>query len=194
MSENNNSDPDFVVDDMDLSDPEIKGWDGVAGPSLPAGDYEVEIVGAAIEATTKGGRQLVLDLRVANEGEYFDATCKHWVTFPHSSHKDGGKGALKRVVHVVRDTLDVPLLPGGGFEGSALIGRRMIINVALETTTTYDAASNQDITKVRMRISNERPVAGAAPSAQPATAVPSNARPATNRRPAAAQPAGRRPA
>lgn len=200
--EKDTSNPSFIIDDIDVSDPNVKGWDGSKGPQLPAGEYTFEVVGADIEPTSKGdGRQIVLDLMVIDEGDYKESVVKQWITLPSSGHKDGGKGARKRVVHIVRDVLNLPLLPNGGFEGKDLIGRQMVANVSHETskTTEYNPATNSnDVTeKVRMVISQERPVAGAAPQATPAAAAaqparPANAAAAAPRRPAAAPPAARR--
>lgn len=196
------SNPDFIIDDINLADG-TPGWDGSKGPSLAAGDYEVVVIGAAVEPTNNGsGRQLVLDLQVTSEGDFAGAACKHWITLPSANHKDGGAGAKKRVAHVVRDVLGAPLLPNGGFEGRALIGRGMTINVNHEvsSTTAFDPASNANVTteKTRMVISQERPLAGAAPVATPAPAAQQQARPAgaqpasPPRRPPAAAPAPRR--
>lgn len=202
MSDNakDTSQPDFIIDDVDLADPELKGWDGVGGASLPPGEYLVEIIGASLDANQKGdGRSLTLDLQVKSEGEHYDATCKHWITMPSASHKDKGVGAKKRLAHVVRDTLGVALHPQtGGFAGADLIGRRMLISVRHETSTTYDAATNQEVTKTRMRIEAERPDPAAVVPTQPApargtqAARPANAQPAQGRKPAAAPPAARR--
>jgi len=205
QQDENTSDPDFIVDDIDISDPEATpGWDGVQGPQLPAGDYEVEVIGAAMKDTKTGdGRQLVLDLQVKQEGEQYDAKFKHWITMPSSSHKDGGMGAKKRIAHVVRDTLEAPLHPQtGGFAGKDLIGRRMVVTITHSASTFFDAATNQDVTKTRMNIQAERKVgdvtapADAKPApTKPAAAQPAakpGAQPAAARRPAASPPAARR--
>lgn len=194
MSDTENKNTDFVMDEIDLSDPNLKGWDGVGGPLLPAGEYEVEILNLAMEGNKAGnGRNIVLELAVVTEGEHFDAKLKHWISMPSESHKDKGAAARKRVAHVFRDVLGLPLLPGGGFESKHAVGRRMIINVVTQTSKEYDAASNSEQTKVSTRIQGERPVEGA----QVTQAPPPNAKPAQpaakpgatpSRQPAAARP------
>jgi hypothetical protein len=185
---------DYIIDDVDLSDPNLKGWDGIAGPVLPIGEYEVEVVAVDVETTKKGdGRNLVMTHAVKTEGDWYDQEVKQWLKIAGPNDKLGVK---KRMAHVVRDVLGVPLLPGGGFETKHLIGRRMIINIIHDQLIKidFDPVTNQELKKpvINSKIQGERAVVGGGPA--PA-ALPSNARPAAApasqaaRRPASAPPA-----
>lgn len=174
-----NETEDFVVDDINLADPEIKGWDGSMGPQLPAGEYLVTVVEAKVESNkAQDGRNLVLTLQVDTEGDYYGQTVKNWLPL---QGKDGKTAYLKRLAHVIRDVLGVPLLPSGGFQTSATIGRQMYINVTIEQQKEFDPTRSQEVVRERMRIQGERPAqqaAPVAPSAPPARPPAQAAKPA----------------
>src|SRR5512135_3426709 len=81
---------DFIVEDINLNDESIKGWDGSFGPQLPPGDYLVEVANAAVEANkAQTGRNLVLTYRVLTEGEFYGKTVKQWLGLPNADSKPG---------------------------------------------------------------------------------------------------------
>lgn len=193
MSNEQNS-ADFIIDDVDISS--VAGWDGNSGPQVGPGDYHVRVVGVELEPSKKdNGRSIKMFLEIQNEGDFCGQQIWHWLKIPTAADKDGVK---KRLAHVVRDVLGVPLLPTGGFEAKHLIDREMIVTVTHEEQTSFDAVNNVETKKVRTRVQGERPVEGtatpapaAAPPTPPANAKPAGAPATAARRPAAAPP-GRR--
>jgi hypothetical protein len=195
MSDDKQSE-DFILDDIDqVFDPATRGWNGEMGPMVPAGDYTVEIIDAAVKPTKKGdGRNLVLTLAVKDEGEYYDTELMQWLKIPGPGDK---KGVAMRMAHVVRDVLGVQQTPGVGLQRDALIGRRMLITVTVAegTKTEFDPVTNEDVIKktVQTSIQNERPVEGGQAPTQVAPTAPAGAKAAVAaKRPAAAPPAAAR--
>lgn len=172
---------DFVVDDINLNDENLKGWNGEFGPQLAPGDYLVEVTAAIVEGNKAGtGKNLVLELEVKTEGEFYGQKVKQWLGLPHAESKPG---VARRIAHVVRDVLQAPLLPGGGFQTSSLVGRQMMITATVEQQKEFDPVRSQEVTRDRMRIQNERPVEGAAAPAPKAASAPASKPPG--------QPAGK---
>lgn len=180
--------PDFIIDDVDLNG--VAGWDGSKGPTLPAGEYHVRVDNVEMESREKG-RSLKFILTVLNEGDFNGHELWHWLKIPGAGDKEGVK---RRLAHVVRDVLGVPLLPTGGFEAKHLLGREMLVAVSHEEYTDFDAVNNIETKKTRTRVQGERAIEGQAPVATPApapaAAPPAGAKPAAApaRRPAAAPP------
>jgi hypothetical protein len=195
MSQDQNEEtPDFIIEDVNLADENLKGWNGEFGPQLAPGDYEVEVVKAVVETNkAQTGRNLVLDLKVVTEGEFKDQTVKQWLGLPTAESK---QGVARRLAHVVRDVLQVPLLPNGGFQTSALIGRHMLITATVEQQKDFDPVRSQEVMRERTRIQNERPIENAAPPVQQKAAnAPASKPPGQPVRPAtkpAGQPVGAR--
>lgn len=188
MSDQN---PDFIIDDVDLSS--VAGWDGNTGPTLPPGEYHVRVDNVELETNNKGSRSIKMYLTVLNEGDFTGHELWHWLKLPAPGDKEGVR---KRLAHVVRDVLGVPLLSTGGFEAKHMLGREMIVTVSHEESTSFDTVNNIETKKVRTRVQGERPVHGAeaapapapAPAPAAAPAAPAGAKAAPPRRPAAAPP------
>jgi hypothetical protein len=193
MANENENLSDVVVDDFNLFDEGLRGWNGESGPIVPAGDYEVEVIEAGIGSTKDGkGRNLELTHKVVG-GEHDGTELKQWLKLPGPSDK---KGVAMRLAHVVRDVLGVQPIPGTtSWQPSQLVGCRMIIEVATEEqkTVEVDSITNEEKVTIKSRtsIKNERAAApsapAAAPSAPPASKAAVQATP--TRKPAAAPPA-----
>lgn len=182
MSNENEEIVDFVVEDINLADENLKGWSGEFGPQLAPGDYLVEVVNAKVEANKANtGRNLVLDLEVKTEGEFLGQKVKQWLGLPTADSKPG---VARRIAHVVRDVLQAPLLPNGGFQTTSLIGKQMMVTVTVEQQKDFDPVRSQEVVRDRMRIQGEKPVQQAEPPAQAkAPSAPASKPPATAGKP-----------
>lgn len=187
---------DFVVDDLgiDLSDASAyPGWDGSVGPRLAPGEYLVEVVNVKVETNKRGdGRNLVLDYKVLTEGDYADQKVKQWLALPTADSK---AGVIKRFAHVVRDVLETPMLPGGGFQTMSMIGKKLYITAVLEESKDFDPTRGTEVTKTNLRLQNERRYEEpeAAPPPARTTQAPPSKPPATaaKGKPVASAPARR---
>lgn len=186
-TENQEEIVDCIVDDINLADENLQGWDGSFGPTLPPGDYLFEVANAKIEPNKAGtGRNLVMTYRVLTEGEFYDKKVKQWLGLPGPDSK---AGVAKRLAHVVRDVLEAPLLPSGGFQTISLIGRQLIATVTIEQQKSFDPVRSQEVVRDNMRIQNERRAEQAPPQQKAASAPPSKP-PATQAAAGAKKPVG----
>jgi hypothetical protein len=197
MSENQEEIVDFVVEGINLADESLTGWDGSFGPQLPPGEYLFEVANVKINDKKNGpGQTMELTLRVETEGEFQGQTVKNWLGLPNAESKPG---VARRIAHVVRDVLQTPLLPSGGFQTSSMIGKRMYATVVIEQQKEFDPVKSQEVTRDRLRIQNERRAEEVeAPQVTKSASAPASKPPATNGKAAttggkpAAAPAARR--
>ena len=178
-----------VFDGFDLADENLQGWDGEGGgpPEIPPGEYTLEVKHVEVTDTNAGdGKNFVVTYAVADEGPYADKEFKQWYLFNGKNVKEGHR---RRIAHVMRDCLRVPINGQGGFETKDLLGLRMSALLGHESYTKHNPLTQQAKEYVNITVSGERPLEGAvaaapAPTPNKATA----AAPKAPARPPAAPP------
>lgn len=176
-----------VFDGFDLGDENLQGWDGEGGgpPEIPPGEYTLEVKHIEVADTNAGdGKNFILTYAIADEGPYLGKEFKQWMLYAGKNVKEGHR---RRIAHVFRDCLRVPLNGQGGFATQDALGLRLSAMLGHETYSKVNPLTQQTKEYVNITVNGERPV-GDAPAAAAKPVAPAKAPPAAPARAPAAPP------
>lgn len=191
MSDENNES--FVIDSFDMRDETLKGWDGEGGgpPEVPPDEYLLECDSVTSKTTKAGdGKNIIVDWRIVG-GDYDGKTFKQWYYYTGERLKMGHK---RRIAHVFRDALGVPMTDQGHWDVKDALGRRMYGTVSHESSESYDPVTQAKKTFINIKLSSERPAEDQPQAAAPPPPPPKAASAPPSKPPASPPPANRPPA
>jgi hypothetical protein len=152
---------DFNID-LDTTDTKAFSGAGMQGPSVPEGDYVVDLVEIERSTSKKGNDMLVIDFEVA-EGDYSGKRVRAWYTLTEAA-----KGRIKQLQLACGET-DFSQL-----RRSTLDGARLIISVKHEKMPqAFNSNGEPYPESISAKVHSERALDVAEPEPAPAPPPPS---------------------
>ena len=158
--------------DMRLNDPELEGWDGRSSRIEP-GFYDFEVIEAKMGQSGKGNPTLVLNYRVASEGEMNGRTMR--MSYAILPDNDGARRRMKNLISALGAETD----PEGRFSPASLVGLQMRGEVIPNKYDDVDSRTGLPVTKDGTKLVGEEPI-----QAQQVQQSMPQGRPVAQRRPA----------
>lgn len=126
-------------------------WDGIQGARLPAGDYNLRIVSAALAPSKKGdSNNLTIRVEVV-DGQHTGITFQE--VYNIAEDRSASIGRLRQLMQAAQIPWDNKI------DAGRMVGTEFIGAVSVEESLSVDARTGASVPRANNRLSNERPSA-----------------------------------